>query len=198
MKGGWACTPPPSPARAYFTLMECTPESSRCYSVFSVGRRGVISLFKWFLPAVPHVEEGGGIGTLWISSPLLVCSCVRVCPTWRMSGRCPWSATGGRRWRWWGGAASASPSSAFPAPLTSAPLAWSFRPSSAQKVRDNNHHHLSTVNVVTCPIGFGPLSEAGTEGFVKIICTIYSVLYLYNKCGLFFYYILYLYVLVVP
>ncbi len=30
--------PPPSPARANFTLMtECTPESSGCYSVYSVG-----------------------------------------------------------------------------------------------------------------------------------------------------------------
>jgi hypothetical protein len=30
--------PPPSPAWANFTLMmECTPESSRCYSVYSVG-----------------------------------------------------------------------------------------------------------------------------------------------------------------
>jgi hypothetical protein len=29
--------PPPSPARANFTLMsECTPESSACYSVYSV------------------------------------------------------------------------------------------------------------------------------------------------------------------
>ncbi len=29
--------PPPTPARAHFTLMnECTPESSRCYSVYSV------------------------------------------------------------------------------------------------------------------------------------------------------------------
>jgi hypothetical protein len=29
--------PPPSPARANFTLMtECTPESSGCYSVYSV------------------------------------------------------------------------------------------------------------------------------------------------------------------
>jgi hypothetical protein len=34
---GWACTPPPLPAWANFTLlMECTPESSRCYSVYSV------------------------------------------------------------------------------------------------------------------------------------------------------------------
>jgi hypothetical protein len=34
---GWACTPPPSPAWANFTLMiECTPESSSCYSVYSV------------------------------------------------------------------------------------------------------------------------------------------------------------------
>ncbi len=86
---------------------------------------------------------------------LVVCSCVRVCPTWRRSGRCPWSATGGRRWRWWGGAASAFQSSAYPAPLTSALPALSFHLSSAQKVRDNNHH-LSTVNVVTCPIGTGP------------------------------------------
>ncbi len=30
--------PPPSPARADFTLMtECTPESSGCYSVYSVA-----------------------------------------------------------------------------------------------------------------------------------------------------------------
>ncbi len=29
-------------------------------SPISVGRRGVISLFKWFLPAFPRVEEGGG------------------------------------------------------------------------------------------------------------------------------------------
>jgi hypothetical protein len=34
---GWACTPPPSPARANFTLMtECTPECSGYYSVYSV------------------------------------------------------------------------------------------------------------------------------------------------------------------
>ncbi len=36
MKGGGRA-PPPSPACANFTLvMECTPESSRCYSVYSV------------------------------------------------------------------------------------------------------------------------------------------------------------------
>ncbi len=34
---GWACTPPPLPARANFTLItECTPESSGCNSVYSV------------------------------------------------------------------------------------------------------------------------------------------------------------------
>jgi hypothetical protein len=34
---GWACNPPPSPAWANFTLMmECSPESSRCYSVYTV------------------------------------------------------------------------------------------------------------------------------------------------------------------
>jgi hypothetical protein len=34
---GWACTPPPSPARVNFTLMtECSPESSGYYSVHSV------------------------------------------------------------------------------------------------------------------------------------------------------------------
>jgi hypothetical protein len=34
---GWACTPPHSPAWANFTLMmECTPESSRFFSVYSV------------------------------------------------------------------------------------------------------------------------------------------------------------------
>ena len=37
VKGGGRA-PPPSPAWANFTLMiECTPESSRCYSVYSVG-----------------------------------------------------------------------------------------------------------------------------------------------------------------
>ena len=50
---GWACTPPPSPAWANFTLMiECTPESSRCYSVYSVS-----------LPieaARPHVDSSAG------------------------------------------------------------------------------------------------------------------------------------------
>jgi hypothetical protein len=36
MKGGGRA-PPPSPAQANFTLMtECTPESSRYYSVYSV------------------------------------------------------------------------------------------------------------------------------------------------------------------
>ncbi len=35
-------------------------------SPIPVGRRGVISLFKWFLPAFPRVEEGGGIGALWL------------------------------------------------------------------------------------------------------------------------------------
>ncbi len=34
MKGGWACPLPASPAWANFSLMmECTPESSHCYSV---------------------------------------------------------------------------------------------------------------------------------------------------------------------
>jgi hypothetical protein len=37
MKGG-GHTPPPLRAWANFTfMMECTPESSRCYSVYSVG-----------------------------------------------------------------------------------------------------------------------------------------------------------------
>jgi hypothetical protein len=37
--------PPPSPAWANFTLMmECTPESSRCYSVYSVVRPTGFSL----------------------------------------------------------------------------------------------------------------------------------------------------------
>jgi hypothetical protein len=30
------------------------------YSPIPVGRRGVISSFRWFLPAFPHVEERGG------------------------------------------------------------------------------------------------------------------------------------------
>jgi hypothetical protein len=35
---GWACTPPPLPARAYFTLMmECTPEIGRYHSVYTLG-----------------------------------------------------------------------------------------------------------------------------------------------------------------
>ena len=35
--------PPPSPARANFTLMtECTPESSGCYSVYSVADTGAV------------------------------------------------------------------------------------------------------------------------------------------------------------
>ncbi len=43
---GWACTPQPLPAWANFTLMmECTPESSRCYSVYSVLRQ-----FQQFQP----------------------------------------------------------------------------------------------------------------------------------------------------
>jgi hypothetical protein len=38
--GGRAVHPPPSPARANFTLMtECTPESSGCNSVYSVVSR---------------------------------------------------------------------------------------------------------------------------------------------------------------
>ncbi len=37
--------PPPSPATANFTLMtECTPESSVCYSVYSVGEAIVVDL----------------------------------------------------------------------------------------------------------------------------------------------------------
>ncbi len=39
MKGGGRAPPPPPPTKAwaYFTLLiECTPESSRCYSVYSV------------------------------------------------------------------------------------------------------------------------------------------------------------------
>jgi hypothetical protein len=35
---GGGRAPPPSPARANFTLMtECTPDSIGCYSVYSVG-----------------------------------------------------------------------------------------------------------------------------------------------------------------
>jgi hypothetical protein len=35
---GWGRAPPPSPDRANFTLItECTPESSGCYSVYTVG-----------------------------------------------------------------------------------------------------------------------------------------------------------------
>jgi hypothetical protein len=42
--------PPPSPAWANFTLMmECTPESSRCYSVYSV--------LGWFVRLVVPVQE---------------------------------------------------------------------------------------------------------------------------------------------
>jgi hypothetical protein len=38
MKGGGRAPPPPTPAWDNFTLMmECTPESSVCYSVYSVG-----------------------------------------------------------------------------------------------------------------------------------------------------------------
>ncbi len=40
--------PPPSPARANFTLMtECTPESSRCNSVYSVAE--TVSSPSWAL-----------------------------------------------------------------------------------------------------------------------------------------------------
>jgi hypothetical protein len=52
---GWACTPPPSPAWANFTLMsECAPESSRCYSVYSV-----VITKKWCW------SWGGGGGGGW-------------------------------------------------------------------------------------------------------------------------------------
>ncbi len=38
--------PPPSPARANFTLMtECTPESTGCYSVYSVLVPNLLFLF---------------------------------------------------------------------------------------------------------------------------------------------------------
>ncbi len=48
MKGGGR-GPPPSAARANFTLMtECTPENSGCYSVYSVDRT-LISLVKNFV-----------------------------------------------------------------------------------------------------------------------------------------------------
>ncbi len=48
MKGGGRA-PPPSPARANFTLMtECTPENSGCYSVYPVDRT-LISLVKNFV-----------------------------------------------------------------------------------------------------------------------------------------------------
>jgi len=39
VKRGGGRAPPPSPARTNFTLItECTPESSGCNSVYSVGR----------------------------------------------------------------------------------------------------------------------------------------------------------------
>jgi hypothetical protein len=54
--------PPPSPAWANFTLMmECTPESSRCYSVYSVA----IPL------AYPSRKEGG------LSLVQMISTCLR-------------------------------------------------------------------------------------------------------------------------
>ncbi len=55
MKGGWACTPTLT-ARTNFTLMtECTPESSGCFSVYSVGQ----------IPYPPSHFSSAPICTLW-------------------------------------------------------------------------------------------------------------------------------------
>ncbi len=51
--------PPPSPAKANVTLMtECTPESSGCYSVYSVGRANVFRLFVLNVFNVGHPPKG--------------------------------------------------------------------------------------------------------------------------------------------
>ncbi len=50
--GGRAVHPPPSPAQPNFTLMtECTPESGRYYSVYSVGTAKRVR--KYILPSPP-------------------------------------------------------------------------------------------------------------------------------------------------
>jgi hypothetical protein len=50
--------PPPSPARANFTLItECTPESSGCNSVYSVVQNVVIcSEYRVYLPSNPLIS----------------------------------------------------------------------------------------------------------------------------------------------
>ncbi len=65
---GWACTPPPSPARANFTLMTvCTPERSGCYSVYSVvldtldtQKRGHINDTEHLLTGTSNICPGYG------------------------------------------------------------------------------------------------------------------------------------------
>jgi hypothetical protein len=67
MKGGGpAPAPPPSPAWANFTrMMECMPESSRCYSVYSV----VVSIL---VLASLHAVAGYTTCTVLLQASLLI------------------------------------------------------------------------------------------------------------------------------
>ncbi len=57
---GWGVHPPPSPARANFTLMiECTPESSSHYSVYSVP---LTNLGEGVEEVPEEGKHGGGDG----------------------------------------------------------------------------------------------------------------------------------------
>ncbi len=77
---GWAWTPPPSPVWTNFTLMiECTPESSRCYSVYSVvrsgWRRGAGSPSSAALPATQHPgrPHPGGLWSITLQRDFGLC-----------------------------------------------------------------------------------------------------------------------------
>ncbi len=80
---GWACTPPPSPAWANFTLMiECTPESCRCYSVEKSEQspvyqnRSSLLLSPFFPKCVLHNPHL--LLTLLVREPIIWCS-ISVC-----------------------------------------------------------------------------------------------------------------------
>ncbi len=75
------CAPPPSPAWANFTLMiECTPESSGCNSVYSVH---------------PHLHQPGLILPSWLNVRQKA-AVATLCTLWYQSWLCvqvlPWGA----------------------------------------------------------------------------------------------------------
>jgi hypothetical protein len=68
---GMGMHPPSLPAWANFSIMmECTPESGRCHSVYTLSAEAYVSVTSFCLDFLNHREEGLVFYPVFLLSPL--------------------------------------------------------------------------------------------------------------------------------